>query len=781
MIDENTLVTTVRSKGLYNPCVHILLIIVLLIFLSTRVVHGQSLIKGQVIDSLSNEPIIGYTLELLKNDGNYISGTTGDTEGNFEITYPKRNWMILRFSHLGYSTKSIRINKETLQPFYNIALVPEVNVFDDLEIIATPYHYFKTSKIGEISINKFHPGMAASFGDPSRSVLRIPGTGTQSDQANAISYHGLPNEMVNWKIDGAEILNPNHLNTAGTISNRPSSNAGGVLAVPFEVLDRYTFLPSPFSKSHGNAIAGISNLTPRAHIPNRNGFAKIGLLGLEAGLSRKFTGTTAVQAHYRYSFTGLLGDAGVNFDGEEIRYQDLFVKLHFVNTEDARTSLTFIGGHNKNRKADVLFQSTEGYTGSLGLSSFKKFSDKSRINTSLFFSATSDDGFTSFGEGNNSDPLRTNLLFDRQTKAALFSEYKYQASENNTHIIGLNANFWDYQYLYNEASASNVLLNDIIFADIDRRSFYGNLSYGLEIRTNDWLVKPEFAIAYTPKNNIFLEPGITIGKDFSKAKFLAGANFSNQNQDIAIYALAERELDRQSGGQPNLENNRAINSYASLSYSLSTEKKSDVMLKVFNHYLFNLAIPDTETSYFPYSGVDYLRPAKLRNQGLARSTGMEASVDHAFSDDLLFVINGSVFSSVYQRDGENFDYPAPNNFGFTSNAFATRKFMVGSGELFLSLAAHYRGGAYSARVDVAATESTRRTTYSSDFEQLGNYFRLDTRLNYTFKKKNQLILDIQNLTNTRNEGYFDYNHTTNEEFVKKQLGLIPVISYRREF
>jgi len=44
-----------------------------------------------------------------------------------------------------------------------------------------------------------------------------------------------------------------------------------------------------------------------------------------------------------------------------------------------------------------------------------------------------------------------------------------------------------------------------------------------------------------------------------------------------------------------------------------------------------------------------------------------------------------------------------------------------------------------------------------------------------------LILDIQNLTNTRNEGYFDYNHTTNEEFVKKQLGLIPVISYRREF
>lgn len=782
MIQENDYKETILPNSLFTQCAQqfsSLFIVLFFLFGAVDSVQSQTLIQGEVRDSFTNEAIIGYSLVIRKNDRTYISGTTGDINGKFEIAYPKYNWLILKFSHIGYETKIFKVNKETLQPFYNITLVPVAKQIEDLEIVATPYHYFNTAEIGEISIDKNHPGMAASFGDPSRSVLRFPGTGAQSDQANGFSYHGLPNEMVNWKLEGAEILNPNHLNTAGTISNRSSSNSGGVLALPFEVLDKYTFLTAPFSKTHGNAIGGISNISPRKINPDRNGFAKVGLLGMEAGISKEFTPETGLQFHYRYSFTGLLGDMGIDFDGEKISYQDLFLRMDFVKGKDKGVSLILFAGANKNTKNDLIFQNTEGILGSAGIHLYRHFNEKSSINTSIFVSLKNDDGFTSFRDNTTFNPSLTNLLFDRQTKFSLFTEYRYEVSPGKTHLIGINLNHWDFRYGYTETEEETA--SRLFFSNTDRAVQYGNISYGLEIKNNDWIIKPEFALALTPQNNIYLEPGFTLGRDLQKFKFLLGANFANQNQEAAIYGLAEKELDRRSAGQFELENNKAINSYASVSYRLSNVKRSVVSLKLFNHYLFNLPIPDNTEAYFPYTGLDYMRPAKLRNEGIANSRGIEMSLDHSFSDDLQFVLNGSAFRSVYQRDGENINYPAPNNFGFTTNMFATKKFQIGSGDLFLSLAGHFRGGAYAPKVDKENSVLTKRIIYSSEFLQLGNYLRLDGRINYTFKKKNQIILDIQNLSNTKNDAFFNFDHVTGEELVEKQLGLIPVMSYRREF
>ncbi len=756
--------------------------IYLLLFILITTVSGtaQALIKGQVKDSNTQEPLVAYTLVIYDSKGNYKVGTMGDANGNFEIPYPKLLSFSMEISHLGYETKLIKINKESLAPFYEIQLSSGRNILDGLEIVAAPYHYFDVSKIGELTIDKYHPGIAASFDDPSRSVLRIPGTGTQNDQANTISYHGLPNEMINWKIDGAEVLNPNHLNSAGTISNRSTSNAGGVLAIPFEVLDSYSFYPAPFSKTHGNAIGGISNIRPRKTIPDRNGFAKIGILGAEAGFSKAFTPITGMQAHYRYSFTGILGDLGVDFDGEKIRYQDLFMRFHFLDKPDRAINFSFIGGHNKNEKRGPLFQNTEGYLGTAGLTMFRNFNNTSEIHTSIFFSRKRDDGFNSDQRARPNRTPFTSLLQDRQDKTALFSEFRHRASKNATHSIGLNVNFWAFNYVYSEKGILEDENLQTFYSSIDRDVLYGNVSYGLEIDAHSWVIKPAFALAFTPQKNIYLEPGISLSKISNRFKFALGSNFSNQNQEAAIYGLAEEELNRSSGGQPQLENSRAINSFASLTYQLSTDKKSTILLKLFNHNLFNLPIPDDAEKYFPYSGTDFIRPTKLRNEGLAYSRGIEASFDHAFSDDFHFVLNGSVFTSVYQRDGENVNFPAPNNFGFTSNVFGTKEFRFGTGKLFVSLAGHFRGGAYMPRVDTEQSELSGRIVYSSTFEQMGNYLRFDTRLNYTFGK-NQIILDIQNLSNTLNEAYFSYDLERDEEFIEKQLGLIPVFSYRREF
>jgi len=754
-------------------------------FCAAHVSSAQSFLKGEIKDSLTNEPIIGYTVSIKNTKGEFHSGTTGDNNGKFEIEYPRLMHFILEVSHLGYNTVTLPLNKETVAPYYDLTLGTSAKQIEGLEIVASPYHYFNLSEPGEISINKNHPGMAASFDDPSRSVLRIPGSGTQNDQANTISYHGLPNEMVNWKMEGAEILNPNHLSNAGTTSNRPSASAGGVLSIPFETLDEYKFYPSPFSKSHTNAIAGISDIIPRKQIPDRLGFAKLGLLGMEAAFSKKFTQITGIQAHYRYSFTGLLGDLGIDFDGEKIRYQDLFLRFHFHDTENKGIYLTFTGGHNKNELRGSDFVRSEGYIGNIGITYFENLSEKSKIKTSVFLSASQNDGFSSLQPDTDFDPPLNSILDDTQRKLSFFTEYIYKPKKGIRQIWAVNLSAWSFDQFYEEGDSDPPPPGTFepinIFTSADTALVYGNVSYGFEIKNNSWLIKPEFSLALTPQQNILLEPGFTLGKEAGKLYFLAGANFSNQNQNAYTYSLNEFLRRTFGNGQLKLENTRSLNSYASVRYNFSSIKKSELTLKLFNHNIFNIPIPDNEDAYFPYSGIDYMRPVKLRNEGLAFSRGIELSFDHAFSNSLHFVTNGSVFSSKYQRDGENTNYSAPNDYGFTLNAFATKKLNIGSGKLFISVAGHFRGGAYVPRVDIEATRNIRRTIYSSDFEQLSNYLRIDTRLNYTFKKKNQIILDIQNLTNRLNEGFYDYNHRMKEEFLDTQLGLIPVMSYRREF
>ncbi len=753
--------------------------------LFSYLVNGQTLIKGQVQDSISSESLIGYSVVIRDDKGNFNSGTTGDKSGKFEILYPKLDVFTLEISHVGFVSKALELNKETVAPFYDIRLKSNAQLISELEIVSSPYHYFNLDELGEISINKDHPGMAASFDDPSRSVLRIPGVGTTNDQANTISYHGLPNEMVNWKLDGAEIINPNHLSSAGTTSNRPASNSGGVLAVPFEVLEEYKFYPSPFSKIHGNAIAGISDLIPKKHIPRRSGFAKIGLLGLEAGVSKKFTEITGIQAQYRYSFTSLLGDLGVKFDGETIRYQDLFLRLHFHDTPNKGIYFTTILGHNKNdKRVPELNQRTEAYLGNMGINYFENFSEKSKIRISAMLSGKKDEGFSSISSPTGFGNPFSSLLADKQYKISMFTEYRYSPKPGRTQILAVNATHWDYDYFYiedeNEERTNTLASSNLAFQ-------YGSITYGLEIETKNWFVKPEFALAVTPQRNLLLEPGFVIGKNSEKFKILAGINFANQNQNAAIYSLNEEprlsnSFNPSGGGQADLKNTRSLNTFAAITFTFNEEKQQEFTSRLFHHNIFNLAIPDEPRKYFPYTGIDYLRPDKLRNEGSARSTGIEMMYTHALSNTFHLVLNGSVFNSEHLIDKSNNTYTsAPHDFGYTSNLLATKKFWIGTGSLFISFATHFRGGAYVPNVDSEKSMISRRTVYTSNFTQLSDYFRLDTRVNYTFKKKNQIILDIQNLTNKLNDGYYSFDQNRQQVVLEKQLGLIPVISYRREF
>jgi len=111
----------------------------------------------------------------------------------------------------------------------------------------------------------------------------------------------------------------------------------------------------------------------------------------------------------------------------------------------------------------------------------------------------------------------------------------------------------------------------------------------------------------------------------------------------------------------------------------------------------------------------------------------------------------------------------------------TKRFVGKNKSLYLSLAAHSRGGAFDPVIDLEESRDQEKTVYSTERERLGNYFRIDLRANYTFRKKNSIILDIQNISNRMNDSYYRYDPVADDVLLEKQLGMIPVLSYKRIF
>jgi hypothetical protein len=55
------------------------------------------------------------------------------------------------------------------------------------------------------------------------------------------------------------------------------------------------------------------------------------------------------------------------------------------------------------------------------------------------------------------------------------------------------------------------------------------------------------------------------------------------------------------------------------------------------------------------------------------------------------------------------------------------------------------------------------------------------RMQFGWKEKNILSLDIQNVINRENEAYHYYDPWTRSRKQKQQLGMVPILSYTRKF
>ena len=326
-------------------------------FFSFHLAFSQQItqtVRGTVYDSETHQPLPGASVYLKDTDSGL--GATADDQGNFRIAEVPIGRHVLKSSFVGYETFTIpdllvQAGKETV---LELALVQAAKNLNEVVVQGKTEPSVET--IDPVSSRTFSVEetrrYAATFFDPARLATSFPGVVGTNDQANHISVRGnSPNSML-WRLEGVDVVNPNHLSNAGTFNDRRVQNSGSQSILSTQVLDNSTFLSGAFPARYGNAIGGVFDMHLRKGNNQQHEYtAQLGLIGLEFAAEGPFKKDTksSFLANYRYSTVGLLTNViGLDFGGENISYQDLSFNLSFPTEKAGEFTVFGVGGLGSN-------------------------------------------------------------------------------------------------------------------------------------------------------------------------------------------------------------------------------------------------------------------------------------------------------------------------------------------------------------------------------------------------------------------------------------------------
>jgi outer membrane receptor protein involved in Fe transport len=157
----------------------------LALVLTSSAVFGQGTIKGILMDSVENEPMLGAEIRINDKDGNFVTGASSDfVDGAYKISVAAGTYN-LACSYMGYATYKKEITIEdgkTLE--LNINMSEEVNV---LNIVTKTASRFETS-VGKssISIDVIQPDLVDNINATKvdEVVDKVPGVSVVDGQAN---------------------------------------------------------------------------------------------------------------------------------------------------------------------------------------------------------------------------------------------------------------------------------------------------------------------------------------------------------------------------------------------------------------------------------------------------------------------------------------------------------------------------------------------------------------------------------------------------------------------
>jgi hypothetical protein len=757
---------------------------------------ASQIIRGKVIDFVSEQPVIGASITILNSQ----KGTQTDAEGSFSFGKMPVGRYQVQVSSVGYESQTISelLLESGKEMVLEVRLQTTSKQLGEAVVRATSANLSgAVTSIQQITTEQIfrYPG---TYLDPARLATAYAGVANSNDQANGMVVRGNSPNGVQWRLEGVEIVNPNHLSNAGTFSDRITQNSGGVNILSAQLLGNMSFLTGAFPAEYGNALSGVMDMRLRKGNDKKHEFtAQAGLIGIdlaaEGPLSKKSSASYLV--NYRYSFTGLLGLMGVTFGGEDIRFQDLSFNFNFPTKKAGNFTVFGMVGLSSNvfeaqRDTTQWEVQKDGFDinyknrmGAAGLTHSINLGKKTLWKTVFVASGLKNERDAYILSKLTYQRFLTQVDSSMKNRISFSSSVNYKVNAQNTIKVGVLAT---HQY-------------DDFFSLSSNKKSMGNAE-GLVIQPYlNWQFSP-FPRLATNFGFHYLNYTYNKTKSFEPRLSVRFQVADNQILSVAYGLHSQLQLPQLYFAQASINSNYLLNAYLDftkahhyvLGHQYSWKDGAYFKTELYYQKIFNVPSIAMNPMFSALNLVEDFPTDILQNTGNGTNYGIEFTYQQFLNNGFYTLANATLYNATY-TGADNIKRNSRYNGKYIFNLTVGKEWerskngMPPNRLIGTSLRVVWLGGYYEREINEEASIANRRLIYNNaDVFRVKqpDYFRPDFRI--YMKKSNQkysrtLALDIQNVASYKNVSYSYYDILQRKIIKQYQLGLIPILSYRWEF
>jgi hypothetical protein len=753
-------------------------------------------VRGTVTDQSSGETI-PYAAVVLDNSN---VGTTTDDDGVFRLSGVSIGRHTVAVSFVGYETAVVKeiLVTSAREVYLEIPLTEKPTALDEVVVTPGTNKSESLNRMAMLGAQMFSVEEASRFAggmdDPARLVSSYAGVATPSVSNNGISIHGNAPGLLQWRLEGVEIPNPNHFADVEALG-------GGFLSgLSSNVLGNSDFFTGAFPAEYNNAVSGVFDMKLRNGNSQRHQHTfQFGVLGIDFASEGPLdkTRSSSYIINYRYSTTSLVEKIKGKEDmGGTLGYQDLNFKFNFPTRKAGTFSLWGTGLIDE---VDPILEDPSGWkypddgilggarqkSGAAGMSHrYLSGNRKTSFHTTLaatYLNSHVYEDFYAPGESGSGSPRTdmtaktANLVFTSAVNHKFGSRHTNKTGLTLTNV-GYDMNL-DFTPIFGnplESFARSTGRTNLITAYSSSRINIGRsliLSAGLTLQH----------LSLTRKTAV--EPRVGLKWQAApESSFAVGYGLHSRMEKADVYFVKDAN-----GNQPNRNLNFTKSHHLMFSYSYRISEDMHLKIEPYCQYLYG--VPVTENG--PYSILnrrDFYITEILVGKGKGQNYGIDLTFEKYLSKGIYYMFTASLFDSKY-RGGDGKWYDTRYNRRFILNGLAGREWMLGRDMFGVNFKAGVLGGQRYTPVDEAATlvhpdKEVQYSTAQMYSKQFSPMFIGDFSISYRMNRKRVAHeFAVKSVNATSQKEYIEHRYNMKTQEIEPYMTATSMfnVSYRIEF
>ena len=659
-------------------------------------------VRGQVIDVASGEPMIGVTVTV--ENGTTLA-TVSDADGNFIINNVPVGRHSVRATYIGYepvllkeqlvsSGKELVLTlrmRESISELGEVVIKPRVNKQQPLnEMAQVGARMFSVEEA-----TRYAGGMA----DPARTASMFAGVAT-GGATNGISIHGNSPQMLQWRVEGVEVPNPNHF------AEITEAGGGVFTSLNGTVLANSDFLTGAMPAEFGNALSGAFDMKMRVGNNTKYEHAvQVGTLGVdfasEGPLGRNTKASYLV--NYRYSFLEIAKKLhAINMEKETLDYQDLSFKLNMPTQKAGTFAVWFTGLIDcyENEVPDVsdwetLWDMNDSWSRqsncAVGLTHNYRFRSGGTLHSSIAYTGAyrklgvNDYEMQQVGDG-ASGIAKMNMMPEMdgrnsQWNVIISTQHQHKFSSRYTMQNGFEHQHLDFHtwmdYIHETGGPLYRVYDSEGNTGLTRLYTNHKLALSRRLSTvagvnvmwfnlnNQWLVEPRVSVQYKTS------PSSTLS--------LAYALNSRKETTDTYFVLMD-------GKYPNKDLGLTRSHHISASFAQRLGENAMLKIEPYWQWLFDVPVERRRvgdgtsgmmgSTYSILNHRKFFQDHALVNEGAGRNYGIDLTLERYLKDGLYGMLTATLFKSEY-RDAQGQWHHSRHDRRYITNILGGKEWMVG--------------------------------------------------------------------------------------------------------